>query len=145
MKQAGLTHIKNKYIIHSFSKTTTGLSVASNPYIMLNLDISKEELINSVFLALNGSQTGIPHPTDWVKENKIYYEKMGLKRHKDLYDKTKYCSISLNDLLLTFLPTRNGGTKDGFQHLNEKKVFINSDDTYENIYSSLMEALSRCE
>lgn len=74
----------NKIRLHSNEITVDGLGIAIEPFIVLPLNVSDEELINALRRCLEASRANVPHRPWQQEETAAYYKKLGVRSHKDL-------------------------------------------------------------
>ena len=131
----------DKYIIHSESLTTAGLGIASGPFIILDADVSDNELFENIVSALKGSAVGVKHPINWTEYNKYYFSSIQEKSLKSLHNKCVLLLISVKDNIATLSPTINLGSKNGFELIKELVITIPTI----RLKDSLSGALSLCK
>ncbi len=140
-KEACIYQKREKFIIHSYSYSITGLSIASSPFIILPINCSPDEIASNVIKALNSFKTGVPHPTDWKKQQKDFLSNVQEKSIKSLQTDSKLCNIELEGFTLTVYPTENLGWKEGFVPLEDLKIT----SSLENVSQTIYDALKLCK
>lgn len=142
MRAATAYERRGKIYIHSNSGTTTGLWLFSEP--VLSHSIEERDLIaDSVRVVLNASRRGLPHTKIWTNLTAPLLKVAGVSSFNTFAKSTKCVSIRSDSGLITLTPTRNGGTKTGFAHLNDQAIQIS--EASDGLYDELMEAFARSE
>src|SRR6476620_11849530 len=142
MKAATAYERRGKIYIHSDSKTTTGLWLLSEPVLSHPVE-ERGTIAESIRIALNASHEGLPHPKIWTNLTAPLLEAAGVSSFNTFAKSTKCVSISSENGMITLTPTRNGGTKTGFAHLNEQAIQL--DEASDRLDGELMEAFARSE
>jgi hypothetical protein len=136
---------EDKYILHPELIVKDSGSYAIPPYIT-EYNLSIEELLDKVLYVLEFSKVG-NRPTEEPKVRvKEYLKGMGFKTMKALYDGTINLSLYIKDDIITFMPWKNEGSKEGFSGFKEDltiKLPFNSPK--EELVKALELALSRCK
>ncbi|MBD1363469.1 hypothetical protein IDJ77_06575 [Mucilaginibacter sp. ZT4R22] len=150
MKSATIYKIKGiGYLIHSHSKTSIGLRVASEPFINLPEGVDNDVLADAIKTALcNDDSKRIPHPKDWKQADKEFMAKTGLKSSKSLFSPKAKCLLAEEtDEQIIFTPTIPAKKPDsGFLFMGEAdKVAVLSKASNQEIFSAFELALSRYE
>lgn len=144
MKRAGVTikSIDKKYIINSVNTLLSGGGIASEPY-MIEEQLSSEELLDKIKIALEASKDGVERTDNGSQKD--FLKKNGFKSMKDLHDGTIYLSILLRDNVLTFMPRKNAGPKEGFVDFKVgEDISIPFDSSESTLISALEKALNQC-
>src|SRR4051794_39245614 len=102
---------KNKFLIHSVSQTKGGPSLATGPYLWVDDNVSKEELIKEVLFVISCSQTDLPIQKDLNSFSEQFLSNIGLKRHSEFYKDCLHVSVVLKDGILSFIPMANKGSQ----------------------------------
>lgn len=143
MKRASVYVFENYYLIHSQSTTNTGFGIASEPFIKMDRNTAINDVVNEIIFAMNQSKTGI------VESANISLEKLlnaaGLKKHRDLYERSIHCMVYEKDSEIVFLPSINGGIKAGFKYVPKQKIEVNAEASIDTISTALEKTLSLCE
>ncbi len=144
MKRAGVTirSIDKKYIINSINTLLSGGGIASEPYIIAE-QLSTEELLDKIKIALEASRDGVERTDNGSQKD--FLKRIGFKSMKDLHDGTIYLSILLRDNVLTFMPRKNAGAKEGFVDFRGgEDISIPFDSSETTLISALEKALHQC-
>jgi hypothetical protein len=138
IKYASIYRKGNKYVIHSYSITTMGLSISSEPYLILEGTFSVDEICDCITLALSQSKTNIAHPTDWNRYSKLFLANMQEKSLKNLHANNAItCEIIEENNNITLYPMMNRGVKEGFMLIPDCKFTFPKSELKENIYVAL--------
>jgi hypothetical protein len=108
MKMASVFLRKNMIYLHAYSQTTQGAWIRWPPFFRIgwnDADINNKlnELLPKVF---EGSQEGVPHPTDWeVSDNDGFYQIANVKTWRQfLFGDCKSIDIEVRDEGVYILP-----------------------------------------
>lgn len=74
----------NRIRMHANNFTDDGLGIAGEPFIILSLDVSDEELDQAIRQCLAASKTGIPFRPWSKEETAAYYRHLGVKSQRAL-------------------------------------------------------------
>jgi len=136
---------KEKYVIYPISNTVNSGGIAVEPYIFLEGNIGYTELAKEILKVLEYSELDIDSPKDWKDYRKEYLKSMKVKTMKELHMNSFSLGILIKDNILKLTPTKNGGSRQGFQYLKSlEAVELPADSSIEKIADALKEALSRC-
>ena len=93
----------DKIRMHPNDTTVDGLGIASEPFLILPLDASDEELEKAIRQCLEKSRENVPHRPWRKEETAAYYKHLGVRSHKDLgqganvtLDKSRYTITPVN-------------------------------------------------
>jgi hypothetical protein len=139
IKTASIYKKENKYVIHAYSTTTSGLSISSEPYFILDSDnTNAEEICKYIFIALLESRIGVKHPTDWKLQSKLFFENMKEKSMKTLHSNNAIsCDITEENGNIILYPMVNLGSKEGFGIIPNLEITIPQELLIDNIYTAL--------
>lgn len=138
IKSASIYKKENKYVIHSYSITTMGLSISSEPYFILEGTPSIGEICNCITLALSQSKSNILHPTDWKSHLKLFLERMQEKSIKSLHANNAItCDIIEDNNDITLYSMMNRGAKEGFMLIPNCKLTFPKVELEDKIYTAL--------
>lgn len=70
--------------MHPIEFTADGLGMATQPFLILDLDVSDEVLDHSIRETLQFSKTNIPYRSLTRKEEIAYFKAMGIKNYREL-------------------------------------------------------------
>ena len=76
--------VSDKIRMHPNEITVDGLSIAVEPFLILPLDASDQELQEAITECLQQAKTEVPHRPWQAEETKAYYEKLSVQSQKDL-------------------------------------------------------------
>jgi hypothetical protein len=143
MREATLYGRSGRYYVHSSSKTTAGVWVAHAPF----LTIGGEELTGlgqAMQECLLASREGVTHPSSWGGLLQPMLKLAGVKSYVAFARLSKCVTVLENDdRTVSLIPTRNGGSREGFVHLNDKTSTV--ENTLETLGTAAVEALARSE
>ena len=74
----------DKIRMHPNDTTVDGLGIATEPFLILPLDVSGEDLEKAIRLCLEHSRTDVPHRPWRKEETAAYYKQLGVSAHRDL-------------------------------------------------------------
>lgn len=144
MKTASIYFSKKEIFLHAKFKAKAGYWIASEPFIRLNDDANRQQLVQAIRDVLEHSRTGVPNP-DFEELSQKVAAGLGLKSSRVL-DKApvKSCHIQLKENIISFVPTVHEPRRNGHSHKPDEavKVSVQSDD--KEINEALQLALSRC-
>lgn len=134
----------SEYYVHSDRQTTSGVWIASSPFLKLQSSEPVEVLGTAIQTALAASQTNVDHPKDWDAVEYPLPEMAGVKSWTSFMRQALCVSLRLTDSILTIAATKNKGPTVGFEPL-DKSVTVSSMSPPEEIGRAMLEALSLCE
>lgn len=136
MRSASLYSRDNSIYIHAVSYTESCLGIAWEPVIRLD-DPSEAQIEAAVLEALEGSVSGVADDSNQFGRILKLAKKSSVKSFSE---GAKCVEIEETDSGLRLIPTRNGGPREGFIHLNESAIECPSDG---QLGSLIIEALAR--
>lgn len=132
-----------KIIIHSKSRIKDGPSYATPPYF-IEQHLSYKEIAERLLEALKYSLDDAPEPLDWKFFRKGYLKKMEVKTMKALHDGSINIGVFTKDGNYYISPTKNMGSREGFQGDIKDRIIIPLDSSLEELSKALEEAFKRC-
>jgi hypothetical protein len=147
MHSAAVYQLRDRVLIHPWQRTTTGLGIASEPYISLPLDANFTALGNCVLTALTHSGQSVPHPSSWKGLEAPRLKAAGVKSEKAFQSGARSLTVDRVDQALRIEPSRNGGTKGeskGFEPLPKLSTSLPLTSTAEKLGSAIRAALEMC-
>lgn len=99
----------DKIRLHPNAITVDGLGIAIEPFFILPLDASDEELEKAMRLCLEKSQANVPHRPWRKEETAAYYKQLGVRSHKDL---GRGANVTLENSRYTVTPVDKRGLFD---------------------------------
>lgn len=135
---------KGKILIHSLSRTDLG-SVATEPFIWLEITAPVEEITKQTLQALNSSKSGLKAPKDWDMQLKDFLKKIGLTKEDELYDGVIYVEALKKDQMITFTPMINMGKRKGVVNVPKLQFKIEANKSTDEISVALQNALDKSE
>jgi hypothetical protein len=130
MRRAAIHQLKDRFFIHPWQMTDTGLGIASEPYVALPLEADAASLGNAALEALSQSGRTVRHPSDWKAQATPRLKAAGAKSEKAFQTDARYVSIELDGSQLLVEPSRNGGTtgdRKGFTELPDLRMAVDAD------------------
>ena len=136
---------KAKIIVAPMYKTTAGLYVEKPPVRILK-DNDLVGVGEAVLAALEDYEEGLPMP-DWrkVKIVPVVQNALNMPSMSTFHRGLKGCSLDMKDDIITIIPDRNKGPRDGLIPLSDKKLEAPVTDEPEIIGNLVKEGLSRAE
>lgn len=147
MQSAAVYELKDRVLIHPWQRTTAGLSMASEPYVSLPLDVDAKSLGTSVLHALEASGRTVPHPTSWRGLEAARLKAAGVKSERAFQLNARSVSVDRAGDSLRIEPSRNGGTRGdtkGFAPLPELSTSLPLNSSVEAIGTAVRASLERC-
>jgi len=144
-KSAAAYKRKSGFLFHSDSETTDGVWIASPPFISLDDKTSVIELGETILKVISSSKTNVEHPTDWKSINKNLFDLAGVKSLSSFMNRIQCCTIEELDGIISVIPNRNLGAKEGFVPINEKKIMLKSISNLEDIGKALLNGFDLCD
>jgi hypothetical protein len=144
MKLATAYERDRKLYVHGFSQTTAGMWIFSEP--MLTPAEESGEVGRAIRECLAASHSGVPHPIQL--ELDVLDKPLLTLAHARSFDAfaegAKCVQIRMDGELLTLIPLRNGGPREGFVALEEKTQTI-VPESDEELGSAVLAALAMAE
>jgi hypothetical protein len=131
MKQRATVFLRRgRLFIHSTSITTSGVGIATEPFIALSIDNDPEAIGMAVMEALNASHEKFPHPTNWKGILDPLLKAASCKTWHTFANKAECCELLRENDFLTIIPTHRRSEDDSFEHLASESVMLKhlSDD-----------------
>lgn len=144
MKCATIYKRKNKFYLHSMSKTKSGFWILGKPIFEISEEENTKKIGEKVKEALDGSIVGVENPSN--NEN-LFKPVLELAKVKSWYTfiKSSICvEIEKEDEKIYFIPTRNLGSSEGFEPKQEGVLKI-TDTSFEKIGNGVIEAFKMSE
>jgi hypothetical protein len=133
------------YYIHSSSKTTAGVWIATAPFIKIDINSEPSTKGEAVLQSLNASQNAVPHPTNWVGIISPLLELAGVKSWATFMRHAKCLNVEADGERLRLIPNRNLGSKEGFEPFPEKAVELSFPPSPDQTGLALEVAMALCE
>jgi hypothetical protein len=142
MKKAAAFLRKGKIFLHPYSRTTQGFWVFSLPVVAA--DESDKDIGSKLLTTLSNSAESVPHPATWKGLTDPLLKAAGVRSFDSF---TKFASgVDITrdeDGAVTLMPTKNGGPRNAFLHLDDK--LIRSSAAEEDLEIALKAAFAACE
>jgi hypothetical protein len=110
-------------IFHASSKTTAGVLILTEPVLSCALSNSLG-LTQCVVKTLAGSSDGIPHPKVWKGLFDPVLRFAGVKSWGTFVKSTKAVRIEQSGDVVSFIPTENLGSKEGFMPMKQRTLVV---------------------
>lgn len=140
---------KKGYLLHADRKSTTGLSLAWQPFIQISeSDFAVDTIANAIKEVIKESEheERVANPKNWSENSKQFFKNMGLKSPKELYAATtKHCGIRTENGDIIFTPTKRDGQGFINKSKEEPNIIIPYKSSDEEIFQAFEFALSKCE
>jgi hypothetical protein len=144
--RAAVYELKDRILIHPWQQTTTGLGIASAPYVSVPLNAESKSLGDSVLIALSISGQTVPHPKTWKGLDKPRLEAAGVKSEKAFQTGARSVSVERGQAF-RLEPSRNGGSRGdtkGFEPLPELSMSLPLSSTAAALGQAIRDCLERC-
>jgi hypothetical protein len=144
MQHAAVYLRSNGYFLHSDSQATSGVWMASPPFLTLPPNVSADSLGQAVLDVLSASKRGVAHPLDWDKVEFPLPEMAGVKSWAQFIKGSRCVTVVQQDGTIQFRPSANRGADEGFTpHATAVEISTQSDS--KAVATALVVALERCE
>lgn len=147
MSKACAYLLKDRWLIHPTSKTTSGLVIASAPFQAIPADSDLAVLGIAIRVALATSSDGVPHPTDWKGISSSRLTAAGVKTEATFQRNSKLVAVNRIGAEIVFTPTRNGGSSGGdkgFHKIDDRAVVASIGISDESLGQKVHDALADC-
>jgi hypothetical protein len=141
IKRAAAFLQSGKIFLHPYSHTTEGFWIFSTPVIVIGE--GDEGIGRQVLRVLSESRQDVVHPKSWKGLTDPLLRAAGLRSFDAFAKSAKGVEIFLDDNEVAFIPTKNGGPRNAFLHLNDKTV--RSEPSEEKIAGALGASFNACE
>lgn len=125
IKKALVYRLPSRFIVRPDSTTTSGIGIASEPYIVLAAQTSAAELGKAVSHALNHSFDSSSPPLSWTRLAATRLAAAGVRSEAAFQKLASLVSLTFDGKIVTFTPHRNGGAMGngkGFSPIGECEV-----------------------
>jgi hypothetical protein len=139
------------YIIIPASETSAGMWIAEAPVLRVAGSSTSAALGEAVLEALQRSQTGVPHPTDWPaanREMKTALNAVKVSSFMRLHRQASSVAVDADEGVVTLTPLRNGGYKGpdrGFSGLPSKARRLSRGTSTAEVGAAVVDAFQLCE
>ena len=147
MQSAAVYQLKDRVLIHPWHQTTTGLGVASDPYVTLPLDVDSKTLGASVLSVLASSGRTVPHPKSWKGLEAPRLKAAGVRTERAFQLSARSVVVDRAAETLRIEPSRNGGARGyskGFVPLPDLAASVPVTSTPEEIGMEIRACFERC-
>jgi len=146
-RSAAIYLLKDRVLLHPWQKTTDGLGIASEPYIVAPKDADNLHLGEILLRVLSASGQTVPHPKEWTGLSKPRLHAAGVKSESAFHSGALNTSVTWQGDTLSFIPTSNGGGSGpnrGFYPLPESSSSVAAGAGAEEIGAALRFSLNCC-
>jgi hypothetical protein len=147
MRRASAYRLRDRFLFCPEAKTTSGVWLATAPYVSAPLDSGPETLGEAIAAALAASGSAVPHPTSWTGLSKARLDAAGSRSETDFMRGAQLVSVTLDAATMTLEATHNGGTKGkakGFSELRASARELPASARSDEVGAAFCEMLSRC-
>lgn len=145
MKAAAVYKKGDAYYLHSSSKTTTGVWIATAPFLKIDAKSTPSTKGEAVIQALAASQDVVPHPTSWAGLVSPLLELASVKSWVTFTKHAKCVDVEADGESIRLVPNNNLGSKEGFGPSPEKAVELSFPTSPDRTGLALEEAMGLCE
>jgi hypothetical protein len=145
MRAATAYCLGDGWYFHSESRTTSGVWIATCPYLRVDRDAPNSEKGRALIEALNKSQASVEHPSDWTGFFDPMLRLAGQRSWVSFAQDAACLGIEEQDGVIRILPKRNLGPKEGFEPIPEQRVAVPLSSPYKEIGDTLELSLKHCE
>jgi hypothetical protein len=124
MRMAEIYEKRGRLYVGSCARTTTGLWVAHGPVVTKGLDAPEAEIGRIVECAIMNSVSGVPHPASPKDVSGPLLAAAGARTFSAFARGAKLLSVSEDETGIGVMPTRNGGSSEGFVDLPERQRLL---------------------
>jgi hypothetical protein len=142
-------YVRNSLLyLHSCSKTSAGVWIATDPFVRIENGAAREEKGEVAVRVLEASRDGAPHPTNW---SGLIAPLLGLAKVKSwkVFMKGAAClNLELEDnkgRVLRVIPCRNLGPEDGFEPIQTQAIDLLFPASLDRIGAALESAIPHCQ
>jgi hypothetical protein len=147
MKAACVYQLKDRFLVHAESRTTAGVWLASEPFLVLPNHPTFEEIGKALLQALDNSSNDAPHPVDWKAVHAPRLAAAGVKTERSFQEGAKLVRVSSQERQYIIEPYLNGGASGdskGFHAIATQRSAVPSDVSSVNLGANVFEALKLC-
>ena len=148
-KLVSLVFWPDRILINQLFKTQAGFWMDVEPYILMDSKSSTNSIGETILKFLNKRSYIIPNPKFNPNENKINrrLKAAKCKTEKEFMNEAMHVQVSLEENILSFTPTKNGGHKGdgrGFSELVELSSNINFTTDSDEIGNVVLQIKEKC-
>ena len=133
---------KDVLFAHANSQTTDGVWILTEPCKRVHGE-TPCEIGEALLRILQGSKTGVPHPTSWGGGFAPMLKLAGVKSWRTFTKSTRCVEVALEEALVKLTPTQNMGPGKGFAHIPEATRTAPANDAAE-VGNTLLEVIELC-
>jgi hypothetical protein len=142
---AAVFQTSRRLVVYPMARTTTGLWVASEPYVGLPMDVDPQTLGQKVLEALDGSQAGVPHPTDWKAMDEPFLRAAGERSRARAAQGSKALTLTRSGGEIRFYPTKRADKRGAFLPAEDREFSLLADASAPELGPQVARALALCE
>ena len=145
MRRATAYRRNGRILLDTLSRTTAGVWIGCGPVMVINTGEDTALLGRAVLEALNHSEENVPHPQreSWARILYPLLNAAGVTTWNTFAKSALCVGIGFSTNMVSFVPKKNLGPKNGFDALQEKTR--NSPPTDIEIGSALLAAFEDAE
>jgi hypothetical protein len=141
MQKAAAFLRKGRIFLHPYARTTLGFWIFSLPVYVA--DESDQDVGGKLLAVLSNSAEGIPHPATWKGLTDPLLQAAGVRSFDSFTKFTRCLDITCDEDAVVLIPTKNGGPRDAFLHLNDKAITCSPSES--DLASAVRTAFQNCE
>jgi hypothetical protein len=137
MKAATVYKRGDALYLHSSSKTTAGVWIATAPVTKVDNDTTASAKGKAILAVIKASQEGVPHPTNWNELIDPLLELAGVKSWATFMKNAACVGIESDGERLMLIPNQNLGPREGFEPVLAGAVDLPCQATLDEIGAAL--------
>jgi len=148
-KLVSLVFWPDRILVNQLLKTQAGFWIDVEPYVLIDSKASANEIGETILRFLDKRSYIIPTPKFNPKKNKINQRLIDAKckTEKEFMNEAMHVQVSLEENILSFTPTKNGGYKGngrGFSELVELSSNLNFTIDSVEIGNAVLQIKEKC-
>lgn len=124
MRTAEIYAKRGRLYVGSCARTTTGLWIGHGPVAVVEASAPPVEIAAIVENAVQNSVSGVPHPASPKDVSAPLLTAAGARTFGAFARGAKLVRISADESGVVVIPTRNGGSTEGFVDLPERRRYL---------------------
>jgi hypothetical protein len=142
---AAIFQTSKRLVVYPMARTTTGLWVASEPYVGLPMEVDPQTLGQKVLAALDASQAGVPHPTDWKAMDEPFLRAAEEKSRARAAHGSRALTLTRSSGEIRFYPTKRADRRGAFLPAEDREFSVPADASPPDLGRQVARALALCE
>jgi hypothetical protein len=126
MQRGAVYSRKGSFLLHAWSKTTAGVWIASDPYLVLEENNGDSELGAAVCSVLDGSHGDVAHPATWSGLFDPMLRLAKVRSYGSFVKGARYVVVARERGNTSVTPTKNLGLAEGFEDDIASSVEVDS-------------------